>query len=391
MAIENRWVALAALFIARTVMAAQFQSVGSTGPFLIEAFRIDYATLGLLIGLHSLPGIVFAIPGGVLGQQFGARRIALLGLALMAIGGAIMGASESLALAAAGRIVLGVGGVLFNILATKMVTDWFAGREIVTAMGILVSSWPLGIALGLVFFGPLAQARGWTAVMYLSAICAALAMAVVTLLYRDPPGAPQAAPARLRLDLSRREWLLVCIAGAIWALFNVAYILLVSFTPELFVQRGFSLIAASQIVSLIGWALIALIPLAGIMVERVGQARAILFAAFAIMSLAAIALPFVNGLAFFVCFAVVVLFNAVPPGLIMSMPSQVLRPENRAAGMGVYYTWYYTAMAVLPGGAGLARDLSGSAAAPTLFAAALMVLCALGVLLFHAAKRTTEK
>jgi predicted MFS family arabinose efflux permease len=166
---------------------------------------------------------------------------------------------------------------------------------------------------------------------------------------------------------------------------------LVSFTPELFVQRGFSLTTASQIVSLIGWALIALIPIAGIIMERIGRPRLILFAGFAIMALATAALPFVTGLAFFVCFAILVTANAVPPGLIMAMPAQVLRPENRAAGMGIYYVWYYAAMAVLPGGAGLTRDLSGSAAAPTLFAAALMVLCALGILLFHAANRMTEK
>jgi hypothetical protein len=32
---------------------------------------------------------------------------------------------------------------------TKMVADWFAGKEIATAMAIFVNSWPAGIALGL--------------------------------------------------------------------------------------------------------------------------------------------------------------------------------------------------------------------------------------------------
>jgi hypothetical protein len=42
--------------------------------------------------------------------------------------------------------------------------------------------------------------------------------------------------------------------------------------------------------------------------------------------------------------------------------------------MGVYFTWYYAGMALLPGAAGSARDLTGSPAAPALFAAAMMVL-----------------
>jgi MFS family permease len=227
--------------------------------------------------------------------------------------------------------------------------------------------------------------------MYLSAICAALSLVLMALLYRDPPEAGATAPARLRLDLSKPEWLLVCIAGAIWALFNVAYIVLVSFTPDLFVQRGFTLVDASRIVSLIGWTLIASIPLASLISERLGRPRLVLFLSCALLALAAAILPFAAGLSFFVCFAAVVLLTGVPPSLIMALPAQVLSPQNRASGMGIYYTWYYAAMAVLPGGAGLARDLTGSAAGPTLFAAALMLLCAVGILLFHAASRVTKQ
>ena len=49
-------------------MALQFQTVASTGPFLIDALAIDFASLGLLIGLYMLPGIVIALPGGMLGS-----------------------------------------------------------------------------------------------------------------------------------------------------------------------------------------------------------------------------------------------------------------------------------------------------------------------------------
>jgi hypothetical protein len=40
-------------------------------------------------------------------------------------------------------MVLGVGAVLFNVLATKMLSDWFSGREIATAMSTRVASWTL--------------------------------------------------------------------------------------------------------------------------------------------------------------------------------------------------------------------------------------------------------
>ena len=81
-----------------------------------------------------LPGVVIALPGGMLGQRFGAKRVVLAGLAMMAIGGVMMGLGSSFAMATAGRAISGTGAVLVTVLISKMVTDWFAGREIVTAM-----------------------------------------------------------------------------------------------------------------------------------------------------------------------------------------------------------------------------------------------------------------
>lgn len=372
---DRRWLILLVLFLARTALAVQFQAVASAAPFLIVALTIDYASLGLLIGLHSLPGVAIAIPGGIFGQKLGAKRVVLIGLFLMAVGGTVMGFSQSFLSAAVGRTVLGVGAVLFNVLATKMVTDWFSGHEIATAMGALVSSWPLGIALGLLVFGPLGVEHGWTAIMHVSTLCVLAGFLVVALFYHEPPGATPSTLAGLTLDLNRREWTLVCIAGAIWALFNVAYIVLISFGPELFTQRGFSLMQANFIVSLVGWTLIPSIPLASFVAERFGRPRRAMLGAFTVIAAGLIVLPFAYGAGLLAAFAIIVLGMGVPPGLIMALPAQALRPETRAGGMGVYYTWYYAAMAILPSGAGLARDYAGSAAAPMVFAAVMMILC----------------
>lgn len=65
---RNRWTMLAVLFLARTAMSYQFQSVGSLSPFLVSDLGMDYAALGTLIGLYKLPGLVLALPGGVLGR-----------------------------------------------------------------------------------------------------------------------------------------------------------------------------------------------------------------------------------------------------------------------------------------------------------------------------------
>ena len=73
--ISNRWVILAVLFIARTAMAFQFQSVGALSPLIIEGYDVSLADIGLLIGLYLAPGVVVAIPGGAIAGRFGDKRI----------------------------------------------------------------------------------------------------------------------------------------------------------------------------------------------------------------------------------------------------------------------------------------------------------------------------
>ncbi|MEN3375164.1 MAG: hypothetical protein V7604_519 [Hyphomicrobiales bacterium] len=387
--IQKHWLMLAVLFLARTTMALQFQTVASTGPFLLDALEIDFAALGALIGLYMLPGVVIALPGGLFGQRFGAKQVVLAGLVLMALGAAMMAVSSSFAAAAAGRLIAGTGAVLLNVMCTKMIADWFAGREIVTAMALLVTSWPFGLAVGLVAFGPLAAAGGWRAVMHLSAFVSVASMLLIAFAYRDPPHAPAPSAARFRLELTGREWLLVGVAAAIWGFYNVAYIVLISFVPELFTARGYALVDASWIVSLIGWVLIPSIPLAGYVVERFGRPNLFMAGGFSTAALAALALPFVASP--LIAFGVIALAIGAPAGMIMALPAQALRPESRAVGMGLFFTCYYAALALLPGGAGLARDLSGSPAAPAVFAGAMMLLCLIGLCVFLVAKRTTTK
>jgi predicted MFS family arabinose efflux permease len=146
---DKRWLILLVLFIARAAIAFQFQSIPALSPLLVDSLQIDYALLGTLVGLYMLPGVVFSLPGGVLGQRFGDKEIALVGLGLMALGGLWVALSGTYLSASFGRVVGGVGAVLLNIVLAKMVTDWFAGREIVRAMALFVSSWPVGIGLGL--------------------------------------------------------------------------------------------------------------------------------------------------------------------------------------------------------------------------------------------------
>src|ERR1700675_381946 len=111
----NRWVALAIVFVTRTSMGLQFQTVASVAPPMLGELQLSYAQLGTLIGIYMLPGAFFALPAGVIGQRFGERRVVVAGLALMVAGSVLTAVARGFGAAATGRAVSGVGAVLMNI------------------------------------------------------------------------------------------------------------------------------------------------------------------------------------------------------------------------------------------------------------------------------------
>jgi len=130
---NRRWAILALLFAVRLSMAFQFQSVAAISPLVMNQFDVGLADIGLLISLYLAPGLVIALPGGEIGRRYGDKSAVLFGLALMVGGGLIMVFASAWPWQLVGRLLAGGGGVLLNVLMSKMVTDWFAGKEIATA------------------------------------------------------------------------------------------------------------------------------------------------------------------------------------------------------------------------------------------------------------------
>ena len=184
---RNRWGILAVLFAVRLTMGFQFQSVAAVAPLLSREFEIGLADIGLLIGLYFAPGVALALPGGAIGQRLGDKTTVLGALLLMLAGSVAMALSPSWSIQIAGRLVAGAGGVMLNVQMTKMVTDWFAGKEIATAMAIFVNSWPAGVAISLLTLPSIGTTYG-VAAAYL-AVAAVIGFGIILLAagYQAPP------------------------------------------------------------------------------------------------------------------------------------------------------------------------------------------------------------
>lgn len=372
----SRWSILAVLFFARMTMSFQFQAVAGLSPLLVENYGVSVADVGLLIGLYLAPGVAVAIPGGAIAARFGDKRVVSISLILMLIGGAMMAWGPSSGWLFAGRLLAGSGGVVINIVMTKMLMDWFVGREISTAMAIFINSWPVGIALSLLTIPTLAAMGGlglaWAAVM--SVIAAGLFFFV--LVYRPPEKVPAAA---VRIKISKLPKLALFLAACVWALYNAAFAMVFSFGPIFLTQRGWDLTTASSATSIFIVVVAVAIPLGGFLADRTGRRDVIIMTSLlgyaVLMPLVMIAPSW----AVPPIFVAVGLIFGLAAGPIVSMPALILKPEARAFGAGVYYSIYYALMMAAPTAAGIIAERVGSTGVAFLLGSLMLVAAVLAL------------
>src|SRR6185295_2613288 len=267
------------------------------------------------------------------------RRVVIAGLALMVAGGVLTASAGSFAPALAGRIVSGVGAVLMNILLARLTSDWFAGKELSTAMGVMLTSWPVGLGLATATLGGIAAASGWRWAVSTTAIAAAVGLLLMLLGFREAPRVAGAAAAAPRASLTPRDRRLSISAGVAWGCFNASLVAIIAFGPGLLIARGTSLGDAGFVVSLAIWLTIVSIPLGGLLGDRLGR----------------------------------------PPGPLMALLPRALPPASLTRGFGVFYTIFYVMMALTQPAAGLVRDRFGDPAAPIVFAAVVMACTVVGL------------
>ncbi len=374
---QNRWGVLGLLFLVRTTMAFQFEAVAAISPVLQRDFGVGLGEIGTLIGLYLLPGVVIALPGGAMGRMLGDRRSVLVACSIMFLGNTIMAFSDVWAVQVAARVLSGTGGVILNVITSKMVADWFTQREMSTAMALFLNSWPFGIAVALLVLPPLGVADGYRTVFLLAADIVGAAALLFGFAYKDQI---VESPTRETSRMGGPTILLVTIAGLIWGLFNTSVAMIFSFGINVMVEQGWTITAGASLVSLILWLTIFMVPLGGFAADRIGNKGLVitvttLAAAVLLLAASRTAYP----VAVLIGFG---LIGAFPAGAMMSLPASVLKPHTRVGGMAVFYTIFYITMTIGPVIAGGLASYTGRAATAFDFGAALLLLCPVLVFAF---------
>lgn len=379
------WMILAALALARIAFGYQFQTVAALATDLVPRFGLTYTQLGSLIGSYMLLGVFAALPLGLLGRRFGDRIVLGTGLALMTVGSCISAWGDAPAGIATGRTVAGVGAVAMIVLQGKIIADWFTGPRFMIGISVSVCAFPIGMGLAQLVLPHVLQAFGPNIALLTDAVPAGLSLVLFLTNYREPAHAAT-MPRHFALP-SKHECLLLVVAGSVWTAYTSGFSAFVSYLPASLLFRGYGPAVTAVVMTLATWG--------NVPGTLAGGGLAARFGGFNIFLVGTLSLTFgMAGAALCgwpIAWAVLLgVMGSIQPGVIMAIGTLSARPENRAVGMGLFYTLYYLGGTFAPTLCGVAADYAGRPEGGLLAASALSAL-AIPLYMLHRALTSHDR
>ena len=167
---------------------------------LVEPIRLEFGfsdgQIGLLAGLgFAIFYALFGIPVARLADRTNRRNILVVGVALWSGMTALTGYATGFATMLAARIGVGVGEATCYPTAYPLIGDYFSPAKRPKAFALFQAGAFIGIVLGAVIAGKVAEAHGWRAAFHIIGLPGLVLAVIVWLTVREPVrGASEVAP-----------------------------------------------------------------------------------------------------------------------------------------------------------------------------------------------------
>jgi EmrB/QacA subfamily drug resistance transporter len=187
--------ALLAMGISVIVLAQDFSAVNVALPVIERHFDTDISTVQWVINAYALVFGMLIVPGGRLADQFGRKRVFLIGAGIFAITSFLAGIAPSIGWLIGARALMGIGGALMWPAILGMTFAALPPSKAGLAGGLIIGAAGIGQGLGPITGGALTEIS-WRWVQFINVPVALFAMAVTWLEVHQP----EAAAAKERLD-----------------------------------------------------------------------------------------------------------------------------------------------------------------------------------------------
>jgi MFS family permease len=258
------WSRLAACTAAAALLQLDGTLITVALPSVARGLHVSNGSTAVVLSSYFIAYALALLPAGSLVDRFGARRLALLGLTVFALGAGAGAVAPTIGVLVAMRVLQGVGAGLVSPAALAGAVSGFPPNRRGSALGIWGASAGISNLLGPVLGGLLTVGLGWRADWW----------ALVPLALLAAAGILRSVPATIHGEETSHPVLNgTVVAASFVAALTFAVMIGCFYLAEQYLQRaaGFSALGASAVLVVVALLVGAAAPLAGRLVDQHGE------------------------------------------------------------------------------------------------------------------------
>lgn len=248
---------------------------------LMRDFSITSQTLGVLSGVYFYSYAFMQLPGGILMDYFGPRRLLTIATSICAVSTIAFSLTDSFFMGCIARLMIGFGAAFAAVGAMKFASNWFKSEKFSLLTGLMVAIGMLGAIGGEAPLALLVDNYGWRESMQ---IMGCIGVIIAILIFTVTKDKPQSSKSSLKSNVKPKEEHLISNLFIIlknkqlWSVATYGGLMYMATpvfcglwgVPFLMLKMNLAKAVAANYISLvfIGWAIAS--PLWGIYSNRIG-------------------------------------------------------------------------------------------------------------------------
>ncbi len=262
------WICLVAAFFFSYELV-QLHMLNSISPMLMESLHLNAKDFSMICSTYLLADVIFLIPAGIILDRFSARKVILYALGFCILGTVGFASSTTFWQACLFHFISGIGNAFCFLSCMILASSWFPKKSSLV-MSVMITIALLGGVIAQVPFSVLAQRFGWQKTLHIDAFLGAIVWILNFLFVYESPQYKREARS-FSFTSFRKELFSSASSGQTWkcglytGLMNLPLMIISAMIGNLYLTqvRGFELVEASWITSMISLGTIVGSPLYG--------------------------------------------------------------------------------------------------------------------------------
>lgn len=249
---------------------------------LMRDFSVTSHTLGILSGIYFYSYAGMQLPGGVMIDYFGPKRLLTIATTVCALGTIAFGMTDSFYMACLARLLIGFGSAFAVVGTMKLATNWFPAERFAYLTGLMVTIGMLGSIGGEAPLSLLVDNFGWRESMIIMGGIGLVLAFVIYMAISDKPREPlkqspvkhekEHVVANLAALMTNKQLWLVALYGGLMYMSTPVFCGLWG-VPFLMLKMSITKTMAANTISFVFFGWVVASPLWGIFSNRVGRRK----------------------------------------------------------------------------------------------------------------------